>query len=565
MSADPSARNAEFVQLGGYTFKPAQTADEFAAVHRLNYKTFVRELPQHADPGDGKLVDKYHDRNIYFVALDRGRVVGMISSHDQPPFSVSDRMDDPVKLDELGPKPLEVRLLAIEPEHRHRYVVTGLMWAIFRFAEEKGYSHLLISGVAERVRMYERLGFQSLGPTVRSGGVDFMPMWCTLARMRQHVQAIEVRLKRRAKGAPAVDTPQDVHETEAMSMMPGPATLSREVAEAFTQPQMSHRGLKFAEMFALVRKRLADMTGKQAALFVGSGTLANEVVGMTIAADQSLKRGLMLINGEFGRRLVHQARRQQLPVTELSWEWGQPWDLAAVEAALDQNPDINWVWAVHLESSTGMLNDVTGLTEIAKRRGIRVCLDCVSALGAVPIDMRDVHLASGVSNKSLGSVAGLSMVFADAGQLDGVDQNRVPSYLDLVECLKTPGPRFTFPSPPVLALATALDAYADAAARQRTFGRYAALGALVRRHLTDLDLPPLIDGEPAAPVVTTFSPPEGCATDAFIQRCLDWGYQIGGESGYLRGRNWLQLATMGDVHADDVNCLFDRLRVWLQR
>ena len=45
--------------------------------------------------------------------------------------------------------------------------------------------------------------------------------------------------------------------------------------------------------------------------------------------------------------------------------------------------------------------------------------------------------------------------------------------------------------------------------------------------------------------------------------CLDWGYQIGGESGYLRDRNWLQLATMGDVTLDDCQTLFDRLHAWL--
>jgi len=556
---------ASYLRLGRYTFKPAETADEYAQVHRLNYKTFVRELPQHSDPGEEQLVDKFHDRNTYFVAMYEDRVVGMISGHDQAPFSVADKMSDKRQLSLLGPRPFEVRLLAVEPEHRHRYVVTGLMWAIFRYAEDAGYSHLLISGVADKSGMYEKLGFLPLGQGVTSGAVTFIPMWCDIRRMRDHVSAIEGRLEKRAQSAPAVQMPEVEPEVQPMSMMPGPAHLSAKVAEAFAKPMMSHRGLRFAEIFGGIRSRLFDLTGQPAALFVGSGTLANEVVGATLGADRSLKRGLMFINGEFGRRLVNQAKRARLNFDQMEWEWGSPWNLSEIEETLEENPDINWIWTVHLESSTGLLNNVPGLVALAKQRSIKVCLDCVSGIGSVPMDLRDVYMTSGVSNKSLGAVAGISMVFANPTTLDSVDQSVVPAYLDLVESLKVPGPRFTFPSPPIFALLESLEEYATPEARARTFDRYVQMGHYIRTELRALGLPPLVSDELSSPVVTTFSPPAGLTADAFIQRCLDWGYQIGGESGYLRQKNWLQLATMGDVQLADCKALFDRLRVWLKR
>ncbi len=566
VATDGRPNPAEQVSLGPYLFKRAESADELAAVHRLNYQTFVRELPQHADPGDGQLVDKFHDRNVYYIAVFEGHVVGMISGHDQAPFSIADKMDEPAKLDTLGPRPFEVRLLAIEPEHRHRFVVTGLMWAIYRYAETSGYSHLLASGVATRIRMYERLGFERLGPATTSGEVDYIPIWCSIERMREHVSNIERRLENRAAD-PTADEPSTPsrESTLAMSMMPGPAELSRKVEEAFNRPQMSHRGLHFSEMFTKARQRLEAITHKPAALFVGSGTLANEVVGAALAADTSLKQGLMLSNGEFGRRLMHQATRCGLQYDKLEWEWGKRWDLEAVGQTLDKNPQINWVWAVFLESSTGMLNDIAGLIKVAKERNVRVALDCVSGLGAVPLDLSEVYLASGVANKSIGGVAGLSFVFADADDLGHIDQNQIPSYLDIVESARTPGPRFTFPSQQMFALATALESYATEGARELTYDRYAQLGQFVRDHLRKLGLPPLISEPDAAPVVTTFSPPAGLNPDAFIQRCLDWGYQIGGESRYLRERNWLQLATMGDVSLHDCQRIFDKLTTWLER
>src|SRR5258705_12712928 len=45
-------------------FKIAGDNWEFEAVHRLNYKTFVEEIPQHARNPDQRLVDKFHAENI---------------------------------------------------------------------------------------------------------------------------------------------------------------------------------------------------------------------------------------------------------------------------------------------------------------------------------------------------------------------------------------------------------------------------------------------------------------------------------------------------------------------
>src|SRR5262249_21393962 len=77
-----------------YFLKRALTTEKNKQTHRLNYRTFVTEIPQHHDTGDGRLVDKFHAKNIYFIAMRRDRVVGMISLHDQPPFSVADRLPD---------------------------------------------------------------------------------------------------------------------------------------------------------------------------------------------------------------------------------------------------------------------------------------------------------------------------------------------------------------------------------------------------------------------------------------------------------------------------------------
>lgn len=161
--------------LGRYLFKRADSDDEIEQIHRLNYRTFVEEIPQHAADEPGRLVDKFHAKNTYFVAVSEGCVVGMISVHDQPPFSVASRLPDPTVLDHPEKRQLEVRLLAVEPSHRGGPVMIGLLWMALEYAQQR-YDEVYISGVVERVPMYERLGFRSLGPAIADGTAAFVPM-----------------------------------------------------------------------------------------------------------------------------------------------------------------------------------------------------------------------------------------------------------------------------------------------------------------------------------------------------------------------------------------------------
>jgi aspartate aminotransferase-like enzyme len=292
-----------------------------------------------------------------------------------------------------------------------------------------------------------------------------------------------------------------------ISLMPGPVEIDPRIQAAFHLPPISHRGSEFLCRFEGVRATLSQMTGaRHVALFNGSGTLVNEAVASCLEGP-----GLVLVNGEFGARLAKQAARWNLPVRTLEWTWGTSWNFKEVEAALS---GVEWVWAVHLETSTGMLNDIRGLVEVAHRQGVRVCLDCISSLGAANVDLDGVWLATGVSGKALGSIG-------------------------------TEGSCFTFPSPLLLALEESLHEKHN----------YAPMGGLVRGKLREQGIRPMVDGAMAAPIVTTFVPPDA----DFMERCRKAGFQIGGESGYLAKRGFLQIATMGAVKPHHIQELFANL------
>lgn len=564
------------LRVGHYVFKQAETKQEFDQIHCLNHRTFVDEIPQHADEGDGKLIDKFHSKNAYFVILQGERLVGMLSLHDQPPFSVAERLRDPEILYRPGTRPLEVRLLAIEPDERNSTLFFGLIWFLYEHIKKNDYTHLYISAVVDRLDLYERLGFVALGPAVASGGASFVPMVLTVGQLpikvervkrlwESHIQKADGRRLRLDRDTTEADAPRLRAAGPEICLLPGPVTTSTPVRAAFHEPTIYHRGPEFIRRFLKVRRLLAEMVGggRSVAVLNGSGTLANETVAATLAATPGAGRGILLSNGEFGQRLARQATRFGLEPRTLTWPWGQPWDLRAVETALAEEPLGTWVWGVHQESSTGVLNDLPGLVQLAKKHGARVCVDCISSLGAVPLDLREVYLASGATGKSLGAYAGAAIIFADPTALERVEQARVPSYFDIVAASASDGPCYTFPSPTVRALETALEEYATPEKAGASYARYAELGTRVREQLRGLGLEPLAADEHASPVITTFTAPGDETSLSFVERCRVWGFAIGGESSYLAARRFVQIATMGAVTRKMVSPLFTHIERWL--
>ena len=92
-------------------FRIASEPWEFEAVHRLNYKTFVEEIPQHARNAEERLVDKFHAENTYAICMQGDQLVGMVAGRGQRPFSLDAKVPDLDKHLPAGRKPLEVRLL----------------------------------------------------------------------------------------------------------------------------------------------------------------------------------------------------------------------------------------------------------------------------------------------------------------------------------------------------------------------------------------------------------------------------------------------------------------------
>jgi aspartate aminotransferase-like enzyme len=339
-----------------------------------------------------------------------------------------------------------------------------------------------------------------------------------------------------------------------INLLPGPVAIHDSVSRALAGPPVSHRGAGFMAEVAAIRRELRRRTGApRVEILLGSGTLANEAV----AAQLSLLpgRGVILVNGEFGSRLASQARRWRLPFRELAAGWGEPLPLCELRRTLDTDPEIRWIWAVHCETSTGVLNDLEGLTAIAQDHGAALCLDAISSLGNVPVDLSRVHLATGVSGKGLASFPGLALVFhAEAIE----PAPHLPQYLDLGGYARSDSVPFTTSTN----LFAALSASLARSARRDGFASRRRLAAWLRPRLEDLGFSVMAPEPIAAPMVLTLLPPPGIQALALGDALEEREIWVSYRSGYLVERNLLQVCLMGEHHRWELEELLKVLALW---
>ncbi|MGC3958223.1 MAG: aminotransferase class V-fold PLP-dependent enzyme [Verrucomicrobiota bacterium] len=525
-------------------FKFASEDWEFELIHRLNYRTFVEEIPQHQASPTHRLVDKFHAENTYLICLQDRKVVGMLAARGNRPFSLDQKVPD---LDTHLPKGrtvCEIRLLAIDKKFRGSrggQILSGLLALLWQHGVERGYDLAIISGTMRQLRLYQHLGFVPFGPVVGTGDAQFQPMYVTL-------ETFEVTAREFLRNAPAKS-----FQPSAVNFLPGPVTVRREVRRAFEQAPESHRGDSFKQDFQQTKKLLCDLTNATGAeLLFGSGTLANDMIGAQLSLLPG--QGIVLSNGEFGQRLADQARRFKLNFEHLEFERGAALNLDALRERLSKVTAPTWVWAVHCETSTGVVNDLAALKELCAQRGVKLCLDCMSSIGTLLVDLSGVYLASCASGKGLRSYPGVSMVFYNHPVAPAED--RLPRYLDLGYYAHQEGIPFTFSSN----LLHALHAAVRGVKWDKRFAELVETSAWLRAKLTESGFDLVGGNATLSPAVITIQLPAALNSVTVGNLMKESGFLLSCNSDYLRKQNWIQICLMGEIAREKVVALTNALQ-----
>jgi aspartate aminotransferase-like enzyme/GNAT superfamily N-acetyltransferase len=519
--------------LDGFTYKIAEEPWELEAVHALNYRTFVEEIPQHEPNADRLLTDKFHEENTYIICLneDKQILAGMIAFRDQRPFSMDAKLDHLDTYLPDGRSLCEIRLLAVEPNYRYTRISQGLIAQLVQYATDCGYDTAVISATVQKLKLYKYLGFVPFGPVVGPEEARYQPMYLTVEAYQ------ELKTRSSSFARESVELTND--DTMAFNFLPGPVDFAKQVQDAYNETPCSHRGQEFVKDFQRVRQLLCEMSGTgQVQLLMGSGTLANDAIAGQLSLIEST--GLVLVSGEFGRRLQKHARGARLNFHTLEIQEGQAFDAGDIEQALDEHPDIQWIWGTHCETSTGVLNDIEMYKSICVARNIQLCLDCISSLGTVPVDLTGVYLASGTSGKGMASIAGLAMVFHHHEIAPAPDS--IPCALDLGIYQQNQGIPFTIQSNLVYALLASLqrDDW------QKRYEDVRCWSRSVRQQLTEIDVPTLAPDSCAMPSVVTIPLDKSHSSEDIGETLGNHGILISYRSGYLLERNWIQACRLGE-------------------
>nr|WP_251047667.1 aminotransferase class V-fold PLP-dependent enzyme [Planococcus sp. ISL-110] len=467
----------------------------------MNHETFVEEIPQHQAQASGMRTDPFHEQNTYLIVLSGIDVVGMIALRSERPFSLDLKIG---KVEDFLPdagKICEIRLLAVRKAHRNGRVFFLLARALSDYCLEQGFESAVISGTTRQLKLYGQLGFQPFADPVGTGEAVFIPMVTT---RRQYSDSVSARLQARRR-----------------LFLPGPVALTAQLAAPFQEAPISHRSAAFQEVRQQVDRLFIEMAASTPYLLAGSGTLANEAMLAQIKRLDS--KGLILVNGEFGRRLINQAERLDLDYMVDEVSWGQTFDFEKIAEQLETR-NYGWVLMVHGETSTGQINDFRSLAELCVQQGIRLCLDCISSFGALPFSLKDVWLATAASGKAIGTMSGIAIVFAHHKI---TPDNKLPSYLDLG--LYAANIPFTFSASLLESLKRALSAYPE---------RYELLESRFRQLLEDTkEWPSLTAGYSTSRTFETTAENHFLSQDAHLS-----GFELHAASGYLKKRALFQIS-----------------------
>lgn len=341
---------------------------------------------------------------------------------------------------------------------------------------------------------------------------------------------------------------------DSLLLTPGPLTTAKSVKEA-----MLHDWGSRDQAFIDINRRVLDVItelaggcGSHVTVPVqGSGTFAVEaMIGSFLPRDGKL---LILVNGAYGERAAKICDTIGRAYVTLETPEDTPSDAGDVTATLTADPSITHVFAVHCETTSGILNPIAEIAQAVADARRRLLVDSMSAFGALPIDATDVpyDALAASSNKCLQGVPGLGFVICRKSALTETAGNAHALVLDLKaqhEALEKNGQyRFTPPIHVIAALEKAIQEHAAEGGVAGRGRRYARNCEVLVEGMREMGFETLLPDALQAPIIITFHMPSDPGFDFqhFYDSLAARGYLI--YPGKLTVADSFRIGCIGDL------------------
>jgi 2-aminoethylphosphonate-pyruvate transaminase len=222
-----------------------------------------------------------------------------------------------------------------------------------------------------------------------------------------------------------------------------------------------------------------------------------------------------------------------------------------IEDELKAHPEIEIVAAVHHETTTGLLNPVGGIGQLARRFGKKLLVDGISSLAGDTVDCEryGIDFCVGTANKCIQGLPGVSFVFfrkSDSERLERIPARNV--YLNLMgnwRAQEQGGTPFT----PAVQIHYAFDEALSELEEETVAGRiarYSRAAARLRAGFKAMGLEFLLPETHCSNTLTSLRMPPGIAYPLLHDRLRARGYVIYAGQGNFNNAIF-RVANMGDI------------------
>lgn len=347
--------------------------------------------------------------------------------------------------------------------------------------------------------------------------------------------------------------PAPISPPRRVLLGPGPSDVAASVLQALSAPTIGHldpRFLQIMDEICAMQRTLFGTTSELCLPMSGTGSSGMETIFVNLLQPGS--RALIGVNGVFGTRMAEVARRCGAEVTEVEGEWGRAFSAQDFGKAANGGT-FDVLAVVHAETSTGVVQDMSGMREVADECGALLLADTVTSLAGMPVELDawGVDAAYSGTQKCLSCPPGLSPVAFSARAVERLKSREQPVqswYLDLgLIASYWGGARAYHHTAPINmlyglheALRLALEEGLDA-----RFARHTRNGRALWAGLAAMGLELPVPESERLPQLTVVQIPGG-VDDAQVRSYLldEFSLEIGGGLGALKGKAW-RIGLMG--------------------
>ena len=334
---------------------------------------------------------------------------------------------------------------------------------------------------------------------------------------------------------------------------PGPSPVDDRILSAMAAPVLGHLDPLFLQCMDDVQSLLRYVFETENRVTIPISATGS--AGMEAALVNVIEPGdevVVCIHGVFGERMRDIVERSGARAIVVEAKWGEAIDPGKIESALKSSSRPRALSIVHAETSTGVLQDLSGLAEMAHEHGALLIVDAVTSLGGHPvgIDRNGIDICYSGTQKCLGAPPGLSPITFNERALDRIRsrKSKVQSwYLDITMVERYWGDDRTYHHTAPISMNYALREALRLVYEEGLEPRW-------RRH--ELNHRALVAGVEAMGLsmavaadnrlwsLNAVSVPEGVDDARVRSRLLDENIEIGGGLGPLKGKIW-RIGLMG--------------------